>query len=116
MTTAQADELPYPERIVIDDGTVRLRAGDRRLGRVAQRRHDPDGWGFTVVAHQDPAVDGSRLYTSELLAGQACAIQVLDGHQARLVFDAGQPLPMPPRTVPGVSEAGDNVDENELGS
>jgi hypothetical protein len=89
---------------------------DQVLGRVARRRENPEGWGFTIVAHQDPAADGSRLYCSQSAAAQACAIAAIDGTRARCEFDAGEPLPapMPPRTSPTVSGTADN-ERNEPG-
>jgi len=66
----------------------------RIIGTVARRRTDPEGWGYSCT-HQDPRVDGSRMYATALTAAYACAIQVADNRFERQRFDADQPLPVP---------------------
>ena len=66
----------------------------RIIGSVARRRADPDGWGYSC-SHQDPLVDGSRMYTTALTAAYAGAIQVAHNRFERQRFDAGQPRPVP---------------------
>ena len=111
MTDTTTEPRGYLACLVIEDGMVRLLAPDTALapgadagtdltlGRVGRRRGQPEGWGYTMLEHQDPSVDGSRLYVSEIAAAQACAIQRLEGLEARMQFDAAEalPIPMPPR-------------------
>jgi hypothetical protein len=86
------DALDPDDRNRIIEAT-RLAAGDSGdllLGAIAKRRTHPESWGYST-SWQDPAIDGSRLYPTALVAAQACALQVLDGTAARMSFDCFQP-------------------------